>query len=502
MRTEILFGPPGTGKTTSLLNCVDEELQRGTPPDRIGYFSFTKRAADEAITRAVKKFGMEHDQFPYFRTLHSLCYKGLEMSRSDVLAGSKLHQDFADYAKIRITGRWTEDGTYSGMADGDRILHIDNMARVRCIPLRKAYNDDEPNIDWNLVDYVSRCLRAFKDAHGLLDYTDMLEEYVKSNMSPQLKVLIVDEVQDLSPLQWNVVKQISNGCERMIVAGDDDQAIYQWAGADVRKFLELEGESRVLEQSWRVPRQIQNISARLSSKIRNRHKKQWNPRDAEGIVERKSDLDLVDFNGSDVLVLTRNEFLMPRIQSTLKQQGIVYEHHGHPSIKQSYLEAAEHWTHLSRGDPISVDAARRVYSLMSIGRGVQRGYKTLPRRQDDELVTHSELCKDGGLLVDKNVPWHTALDRLPPEEIAYMLAARRRGIKLRQKPAVRLSTIHSAKGAEADHVVLLLEMAKRSHREIDVNPDDELRVWYVAVTRAKEKLTLVDSSTYLECPWL
>ncbi len=48
----IILGPPGTGKTTYLLNKVEEYLQKGIPPDRIGYFGFTRRAASEAIDRA------------------------------------------------------------------------------------------------------------------------------------------------------------------------------------------------------------------------------------------------------------------------------------------------------------------------------------------------------------------------------------------------------------------------------------------------------------------
>lgn len=504
MKIIVLYGPPGTGKTTTLLEYVDEELQRGTPPDRIGYVSFTRRAADEAVTRALKKFKLDRKQFPYFRTLHSMCFMGLGLRRSDVLTGEKLQKDFADYAGIKITGKWAEDGTFSGMATGDKILHLDNMARVRCTSLRQEYQREDPRIDWSEVEYGAKCLRAFKIAHGLLDYTDMLSEYVRQDLSPpdHLKALFVDEAQDLSPLQWQVVEALAKDCERVVIAGDDDQAIYQWAGADINTMLRLEGESRVLNQSWRVPRQIQNLGIRLSNQIKNRHKKSWNPRDADGKIASMRDLTEVGFDGSSVLILTRNDFLMPRIESILRMDGIVYEKHGHSSIKPRYLEAAEYWTQLCRGDPITIDAARRVYGLMSVGRSVERGYKTLQGREDDELVTYNDLKHGGGLLVDKNMQWAVALDRIPREEVGYMLAARRRGIKLRERPAVRLSTIHSAKGAEADHVVLLREMAKRSHKEIELNPDDELRVWYVAVTRAREKLTLVDSSTFFECPWL
>jgi len=112
--------------------------------------------------------------------------------------------------------------------------------------------------------------------------------------------------------------------------------------------------------------------------------------------------------------------------------------------------------------------------------------------------------RDGwGLRVDPALLWHDALDRMPASDMSYMLAALKRGEKLRGKtPRVRLSTIHSAKGGEADHVVLMKEMAARTHQEMAVRPDDERRVWYVGVTRARERLTVVSSRTRLECPWV
>ena len=74
-----IFGPPGTGKTTRLLNIVEEEIKNGTPIDKIGYFAFTKKAAHEAVTRACVKFNLERKDFTYFRTLHSLAYHNLKL---------------------------------------------------------------------------------------------------------------------------------------------------------------------------------------------------------------------------------------------------------------------------------------------------------------------------------------------------------------------------------------------------------------------------------------
>ncbi len=178
---------------------------------------------------------------------------------------------------------------------------------------------------------------------------------------------------------------------------------------------------------------------------------------------------------------------------------------GKSSIDPEMVQAAASWEHMRRGEPITLGEARVMYKFIASNTGVKRGFKTLPKYGDDdgEPVTLTDLIQTGGLLVDPNKIWHDALDRLPQDEMSYMLAARRRGEKLRgTSPRVRLSTIHSAKGGEADHVVLMKEMAKRTHEEMHLNPDDERRVWYVGVTRAREKLTVVSSDTRRECGWL
>ena len=68
-----IFGPPGTGKTTKLLNMVDKALADGIHPNEIAFLAFTRKAANEAKERASVRFNLDpKTDLTYFRTLHSL----------------------------------------------------------------------------------------------------------------------------------------------------------------------------------------------------------------------------------------------------------------------------------------------------------------------------------------------------------------------------------------------------------------------------------------------
>jgi DNA helicase-2/ATP-dependent DNA helicase PcrA len=506
MKPTIILGPPGTGKTTSILNLVEESMARGTAPDQIALVTFTKRGADEGKTRAKKKFNLEDRQLPFFSTLHAMCYRQLGLKRSDLLAGQAFNE-FAQYAGVRVTGRaWSDDGILTGFEAGDRILFMENLSRIRQVSLREQYECGNDDLDWNEVQRVSKALAAFKHRKGLLDFTDMLIEFVRMGNGLPIEELYVDESQDLSSLQWAVVDLLAANCKRVTVAGDDDQAIYRWAGADVEHLINMDGDVRVLGQSYRVPTAVQALANEVIGGVAHRRSKEWAARKAKGRVDYAMAFSDVGVDSSDVLVLARNTYVLKeQVMPALKQEGIIYEVGGKSSVDVKIMRAVTSWEMLRAGDAVSLEEARVMYGYISSSTGVKRGFKELKNYGDDgdAPITMRDLVNTGGLLVDPVTIWHEALDRLPKEEMSYMLAARRRGEKLKgTRPRVRLSTIHSAKGAEAEHVVLMKEIAARTHYEMQQQPDDERRVWYVGATRAKERLTIVNSETPRECPWL
>ena len=236
----IILGPPGTGKTTTLLNLVDEFIQNGIRPKQIGYFSFTRKAATEAATRASEKFGLDMDNdLPFFRTLHSYAFNQLGMTKEKMMG----HEDYKEFGQkcgipIKTAKYSTEDGTFNS---DNEYLTIINTARVKRMDLLEYYDSRQNilDIERNTLYLLSEELKKYKKEKGLKDFTDLLEEFIDKESHNKFEVLFIDEAQDLSLLQWDMVRKIWSRANKTYIAGDDDQAIFKWAGADAVSYTHL-----------------------------------------------------------------------------------------------------------------------------------------------------------------------------------------------------------------------------------------------------------------------
>ena len=227
-----IFGPPGTGKTTTLLNMVDEALAAGTHPHRISFLAFTRKAANEAKERAAARFGLDAKKdLVYFRTLHSLALTMTDIRPEQVMQEIN-YRELSKKIGISLGGSKNtnfDDDVPSMVSSNDPILGLINLARLRKINLRDQYNISNLEDDWNTVNYVDKCLREYKEKLGLYDFTDMLAQFVsgKNTYCPEFDLCFLDEAQDLSPLQWDIAHILDENSKRMYCAGDDDQAIYR-----------------------------------------------------------------------------------------------------------------------------------------------------------------------------------------------------------------------------------------------------------------------------------
>jgi hypothetical protein len=129
---------------------------------------------------------------------------------------------------------------------------------------------------------------------------------------------------------------------------------------------------------------------------------------------------------------------------------------------------------------------------MSTKTRIERGFKKLPGVEDSDQLTMQDLIDNHGLLADPESIWHEAMDLIPDNERAYIVAMLRRGEKFNAEPRVTVSTIHGSKGGEADNVVLLTDLSPAAEAAAAIDADDLHRVFYVGVTRTRENLYLVE----------
>ena len=497
------FGPPGTGKTTTLINQVEKALGAGVLPNQIGFFSFTRKAAEEARDRAATKFNLDPKELPFFRTLHSF---SLAMSdiRAEQVMQKEHYRELSEIMGFEIsTDKRIDynDDIPSIVKANDPILGVINLARLRKVDLREQYNQTELEQSWNTVNYVAKSLLEYKKQNEVFDFTDMLEQFVigAEHYCPRFALTFLDEAQDLSALQWDIAHALDAKSERMYCAGDDDQAIYRWAGADVDQFINLDGGSETLSQSYRIPKSVHFLAQKIASRINRRFPKSYKAKDFMGTVQNIYAVNELDMSTGTWLILAQAGYMLAPVATELKTDGYLFDYRGSRSISERLSEAVNGWEQLRKGRQVTGAVARTIYSYMTSKERILRGHKKLTTLGDEDLVTLDQLIADHGLMPQKDLLtpiqdciWHEAMDNIPSTERAYITALLRRGEKFNAEPRIKVSTIHGSKGGEADNVVLFTDLSTASEEEFRKNPDDTHRVFYVGVTRAKENLYLVE----------
>ena len=477
-----LFGPPGTGKTTKLLKYVKTFLKLGTPIDKIGYFAFTTKAANEAIDRMLDYHtAFQRKDLKYFRTLHSLAFTRLGLKKSEVMQDEH-YEDIGRKLGIEMTVYSNGQETTGFVDSNSEYFNLINAARIKNITIEEEYNTDmySQDIDKRLLKIICDEVQNYKEAFQLVDFTDMIEKFIVSKLCPNFDITFIDEAQDLSPIQWKMVDIITKNSKYIILAGDDDQAIYGWAGADVKKFQqEISKKDIILPQSYRVPLKVQDIADKILNLIPDdrRIKKQWQARKEVGDVSYVHSLEDVPLNEGNWLVLARYNDKLNRLKPFLKERGIYFEYKDRKSYKVTLFRTILNYIRWQKGDDLSLSEVKDIFEYTNT----------------KEELTEERMYNLEEFGYDKNIPWYDEFTS-DYEECLYIREMLSNKEKLREGPRVKLSTIHSAKGGEADNVLLILDNTKTIRDALDKSSDkqdEEHRVWYVGVTRTKQNLYIM-----------
>lgn len=480
---KLVLGGPGCGKTTYLLEQVVDAVDRGFDIRRIGFVAFTKRAAAEAKQRIRARLGVENKDIPYFSTLHSLAFRSMGVTSDQVLTD----EIFAKFAQV-------EGYHFSVSGDpwksrDDRALAASNLARSTGRSLEDCAFEMQVELDW--ARHVDFDVATFKEQRALVDFTDMIVRFVEDPPKVGIDFLIVDEAQDLSALQWKMVDILRENAKEVIVAGDDDQAIYRWAGADLERFLGLSAERKVLERSFRLPRAVHGLCNRIIGAVEKRYPKDWGPRNEDGeviFVDRIETLDMNTEKSWFFLARSLYQLAMPR--SYLWASGVPYVYRtqdGHfrsssdrPDVK-AYLTLLA----LQKGQEVDHESATNFWRFL-------KPKHTAPEFRKAKFAEPLDLATMRRVFGLTEEALDLSSLEIRPNVKSHICAAEERGEDLRS-PRVTCSTIHGVKGGEADAVYLIPDVSRTVFESSD--PNDESRVFFVAASRARKRLFIQTPKT-------
>ncbi|MEO7267293.1 MAG: ATP-dependent helicase, partial [Candidatus Limnocylindria bacterium] len=267
-----IIAPAGSGKTTTMVARIAVLLSRGVPADQICVVTFNRDAALDLAARLRRRLAptMPVATEVEVRTLHGLARQVLrDAGEGAVLVADRLPLIRAARRRIRATH---PDVPISDPAELDTLLSR-----------WKIEGAAPPGPERLVLDAYGDLLRI----RGAVDFDDLVVragELLETNPRMRLQWqsrfthVCVDEFQDVDAAQVRLVRRLAAPEDNLFVVGDDDQTIYAWRLADVRRILrfaqDYPGAHRVmLATNYRCPATVIAASARMVATNRERFAK-------------------------------------------------------------------------------------------------------------------------------------------------------------------------------------------------------------------------------------
>jgi DNA helicase-2/ATP-dependent DNA helicase PcrA len=533
-----LIGAAGSGKTTELLRIMEAALPKlGGDPLRLGFASFTRAARAEAVGRAAAAWGVSPgmlDGEGWFRTVHSTAKRCLGIGPGQLIGDKAPDIEWISNAlgvKVSTnideeTGRQKFVGGQEGAA-----LNAWDHARNTLLPLdevvRRSRRLDDDVPDYAAVVRIAERYESAKRIEDRLDFSDLLlrfsglrvhptdgvQQVEPEGELPPVSAWLFDEQQDASPLLDAACKRLvsAESVKWCYVVGDPFQAIFGFAGSSAECFLGWPAEKeRTMPKSYRCPKPILELGERC---LRRMHKGYFDrgvaPADHEGrIFDTETDVPLAAARPDEEwLFIARTNFEAGRLYASLHAAGKPARWVKQPdgvTVRGQGLAALHA---LEKGKPVTgAEWGRAVELLPTVNKAKEpmlaRGVKTgwAKKHADDwDVIFPNELEKVGATapLVEqiRSGKWCGLVDR--GEE--WRRHAERWGADLASNSRIRVGTIHSVKGMEADNVALLTTISRRVEQGRDdchAQHDEECRIAYVGVTRARRNLYVVNEGRH------
>lgn len=550
-RIAVVAGP-GTGKTKTLIARILYLLeQRNVGPGEITAVTFTNQAAQELKERLTLQPGSKRNiSRMHIGTFHSICLDFLKRQGREIfLADTSVLTEIAK----ELCGEY-------GLSDTPvQLLNQLSLAKTG------ALSEPGERSRQLLQSYQERLHRR-----GLCDFDDLLTETLKicrenhANRKKQswersFSYLMVDEFQDISPIQYELIREWNKNGKELFVIGDPDQSIYGFRGSDSGCFVKMQREypetrQISLEYNYRSTGHILNSALAVigNNPGMERKLKPWKEegtpvriveatsKGSEAVLVAKEinrlvgGMDMLEAQNyfaqkgaagqrsfRDIAVLYRIHHQARLLEKCLQKEGIPYVVRGREGFLENPLVQGTISFFCSLSEPehpaYREEAVKKLWNLEDsrISSGIyeemaaryeKKWKRTKPKKLIQQWAEDLELTEDKNLqmLADMAIFYNSTQEFLDAVLLGEEGDLKRCGGKSYHGDAVSLMTLHASKGLEFP-VVILFGMEKGEvPLEREENPTDveeERRLFYVGMTRAREELLLTfaeDFSAFLE----
>ena len=584
----LLLAVPGAGKTTVLTARIANLMaNRGAEPQRLLILTFNRESARDMARRWERLFGGLFPRDPAFSTIHAFCLRLLREYAAGrgtqvpaLLEGREDHlrERFLRDCYRQLAGEYLTDE-----AMGRLLSAMGYCVNMRLSPEeREQFSRTVPQFPRLFLRYT-----AWKRENGWMDFDDMLlfahtalerNPDLRETVSGRYDAILVDEAQDTSRLQHDILEKLGRG--NLFLVGDEDQSIYGFRGAWPQGLLTFfdshpKGKLLKLEENYRSTRAIVAGADRLIRQNRQRYPKAIFTRRAEGEairVVRRLDhdsqygaiADLIETlePGESCAVLYRTSFTGIGLGRELRRRGIPFfsresrlgyaadtitrevcglirlsEAPGDPELFRRVwfllpcgLSRQAVDTALQSGSPDLLRylldrvsfPGKNTGQLMWVDRLLGRMRKEPPAKKLDTVLEDLEYlrfldrrCQEGydrnAYLQKLSVLRQLAAQTADADAFFREVASAEEVLRSPQPGPVTLSTVHSAKGQEFDRVVIADALegvfpaadALGAQAGGDPRPlEEETRLFYTAMTRARNRLVIFAPATCLGHPLL
>lgn len=575
----LVLAVPGAGKTTVLIERIRRLTASGVSPSSIASITFSRRQAKDMRARYEKLYGPAPELT--FSTIHAFCYRILLQDAAARHETLHLIESSEEYSKKRVVAeilrqRSGRSATDDELEDFFRIDGFIKNSLTDYAGFRKKTGESFPHFE-----EVSREYSRFKRERSLIDFDDMLihtldifrrRPEILEALRRRFTYLQVDEAQDTSAVQMEILRQMAAPRNNLFLVADDDQAIYGFRGADPGELLLFpkrypDCKIITMQDNHRSGKHIVRMSGQLIQNNRQRFDKvPQTDEDDDNRIEvlfsksaeaqyRRILRDLPgDLERGDCAILFRNNISAVGLIDSLSRAGIPFRNdsplpdfYRHPVLYDvlAILEFAVHPTDLEpfsriyyklgcylKKDFIREAAAGNPYEdvldRIADCPGAQNTFyreKLEHLRREFRLIRNSSL-PDAIERIDRWLGYGDYLDEKArddhrssgsdrrvletirsiskglssPDSLAARIEELKRAHRGSEDARLTISTIHGAKGLEFDTVwvIDLIQNEFPSAHSLEYAAEgkghlleEERRLFYVAMTRAKTKLRLI-----------